>query len=265
MKLLLTMAIATLAGVLLLGCGGKAESEPEPTEPANQVTAEPTDEAGPERAPLPADLADYNPEIDPANFVERVDNPYFPLIPGTTFIFEGTSADGAERIEFKVTHDTKEIEGITATVVEDSGFVNGELKEKTLDWFAQDKDGNVWYLGEETSEYENGEVVSTFGSFQYGVDGALPGIVMPADPQVGDRYLQEFYVGEAEDWATVLSIDESVSVPFGDFENCIKAEDINPFEPDVVENKYYCPGVGNVLNLKLQGGDDRVELVDVVE
>ena len=205
----------------------------------------------------------YDPVINPADFVAQIDNQYLPLTPGTTFLYEGETEDGKERIEVEVTHETKEILGVTCTVVSDKVWVDGELAEDTLDWFAQDKDGNVWYFGEDSKEYEDGRVVSTEGSWEAGVDGAKPGIIMKANPQVGDAYRQEYYEDEAEDMAEVLSLNESVSVAYGSFENCLKTQEWTPLEPDIVENKYYAPGVGVILELAVEGESERVELVEV--
>jgi hypothetical protein len=205
----------------------------------------------------------YNPVINPADFVEQIDNQYLPMTPGTTFVYDGESEDGKEKIEVNVTHETKEILGVTCIVVRDRVWVNDELVEDTFDWFAQDKDGNVWYFGEDSKEYEGGKVVSTEGSWEAGVDGAKPGIIMKGNPQVGDAYRQEYYEDEAEDMAEVLSLNESVSVPYGSFENCLKTQEWTPLEPDVVENKYYAPGVGVIKEVAVEGESERVELVEV--
>ncbi len=205
----------------------------------------------------------YDPVINPADFVAQINNQYLPMSPGTTFIYDGESEDGKEKIEVNVTHETKEILGVTCVVVRDRVWIDGELVEDTFDWFAQDKDGNVWYFGEDSKEYEGGKVVSTEGSWEAGVDGAKPGIIMKGNPQVGDAYRQEYYEDEAEDMAEVLSLNESISVPYGSFENCLKTQEWTPLEPDVVENKYYAPGVGVVLEVAVEGESERIELVEV--
>ena len=205
----------------------------------------------------------YDPVISPADFVAQIDNQYLPFTPGTTFIYEGETEDGKERIEVNVTHETKEILGVTCIVVRDRVWVDGELVEDTFDWFVQDKAGNVWYFGEDSKEYEGGKVVSAEGSWEAGVDGAKPGIIMKANPQVGDAYRQEYYEDEAEDMAEVLSLNESVSIPYGSFENCLKTMEWTPLEPDVVEHKYYAPGVGVILEVAVEGEEERVELVEV--
>jgi hypothetical protein len=200
----------------------------------------------------------YDPLIDPADFVATVDNPLMPLVPGTVYVYEG----GGETIEVTVTSDTRDILGVTCVVVRDTVSVDGEIVEDTNDWFAQDVDGNVWYMGEDTAEYEDGEIVSTAGSWEAGVDGAKPGIVMPADPAVGDIYRQEYYACEAEDMGEIVSLAESADVPYGTFDNCLMTRDTTPLEPYANEHKYYCPGVGVVLEVDVNTGT-RVELVSV--
>ena len=135
--------------------------------------------------------------------------------------------------------------------------------EDTYDWYAQDQDGNVWYLGEDVKDYEDGQVVSTAGSWEAGVDGAQPGIIMQAQPRVGLTYQQEYYEGEAEDAAEILSVDERVTIPYGTFDQVLKTRDFTPLEPDVEEEKYYAQGVGSVLAVTVKGGSARLELVAV--
>lgn len=209
------------------------------------------------------DGASYAPEIDPAAFVKAIDNPYMPLIPGTVRTYLGTSEEGQEREVFFVTYETKKILGVTTTVVHDKVYVRGVLHEDTFDWFAQDRDGNVWYFGEDSRDIEDGKIVSRSGSWEAGVDGAQPGIVMPADPQVADLYRQEFLEGTAEDTAEVLRLDETVSVPHGDFEDVLVTEDRNPLEPGLVENKYYARGIGVVKEQMVQGGEESLALIRV--
>ena len=154
----------------------------------------------------PGDGGNYAPDIDPANFVDVIDNPYLPYAVGSRWVYEGESDGETERTEVEVLDETREVMGITATVVRDTVYVDGELVEDTYDWFAQDADGNVWYLGEDTHEYEDGVAVNAEGSWEAGVDGALPGIVMPAEPQVGDAFRQEYYAGEAEDMGEIIEV-----------------------------------------------------------
>ncbi len=186
----------------------------------------------------------YAPHIDPAAFTTTIDNEYFPMKPGTTFVYEG----GAQRGEMTVTSDTKKVMGVQCVVVDHREWEGGKLIERTYDWFAQDKKGTVWYFGEDTKEYENGKVVSTKGSWEAGVDGAKPGIIMPADPKVGQSYRQEYYPGEAMDMAKVLSLNASVTVPYGSFDRALETREWTPLQPGFSEKKYYVRGVGPLGN-----------------
>jgi hypothetical protein len=197
----------------------------------------------------------YAPHINPTEFTTKVDNQYFPLKPGTTFFYQGNK-QGSTRDEMAVTHSTKKVMGVECVVVSDKGWEAGKLIEGTYDYYAQDKKGNVWYFGEDTKEYKNGKVVSTKGSWEAGVDGAKPGIIMQAHPKVGQSYRQEYYEGEAEDMAKVQSLNESVTVPYGSFDHVLVTKEWTPLEPGYVEHKYYARGVGQVYG----GG---LELVDV--
>jgi len=203
-------------------------------------------------------------KLDPADFTTEIDNPYFPMTPGSKWVYKEKDVDGSlNHVEITVTNRTKTIMGIEARVVHDQVTVGGELKEDTLDWYAQDKDGNLWYLGEDTKEYEDGKVASTKGSWEAGVDGALAGVLLPADPQVGMTYRQEYYKGEAEDRAEVESVDESAEPAFGSFEGVLlKTKETTPLEPDLVEHKYYAKGVGVVLVIAAsKEGPGREELI----
>lgn len=197
----------------------------------------------------------YSPRIDPADFVAVVDNPYMPLSPGTTFIYDGTTENGNEHNEVYVSSETKTILGVECVVVKDTVVVDGVLEEATLDWYAQDKSGNVWYFGEDSKEYQEGGVVSPAGSWEAGVNGALPGIVMQADPAVGDTYRQEYYKGEAEDWASVLSLTESATVGTGAYSKVLVTKEWSGLDnPPVYEHKYYAEGVGFILTKYIEGG-----------
>lgn len=210
----------------------------------------------------PGDGGDYRVDLDPAGFVAVVDNPMLPMVPGSRWVYEAEEDGEIERIEVVVTDQTREIMGITATVVRDTVTVDGELVEDTYDWFAQDEAGNVWYLGEDSTEYEDGAAVSTAGSWEAGEDGALPGIVMRGEPRVGDVYRQEFYAGEAEDMAEVARTGATETVPYGSFAGLLVIREWTPLEPDVVEEKYYAPGVGVILEVTVQGGSGRAELIE---
>ncbi len=197
----------------------------------------------------------YNPVIDPANFTTNIDNLYFPLKPGTTYIYEGPTSQGFIRTEFAVTTNTKLIDGVTTVEVHDQVFTDSVLTEDTLDWFAQDKDGNVWYFGEDSDELVNGRVSDLGGSWQAGVNGASPGIVMEAHPKVGDFYRQEFLLNTAEDSAGVLDLNQTVTVPAGTFHHCLETKEVTGLEPGALEHKFYARGVGNVLTIDLVTGD----------
>ena len=200
--------------------------------------------------------------LDPAEFGTAIDNRYWPMSPGSRWVYRETSPGSTQRVVVTVTHRTKEIaNGVAARVVRDVVTEHGEPVEVTDDWYAQDSAGNVWYLGEKTAEYENGKVTSTAGSFEAGVDGAQPGIIMPASPEDGMAYRQEYYAGEAEDRAEVLSTDEQVQVPFGRFTGSLMTKDLVPLEPKVNEHKFYAPDVGPVLAVSISGGSAREELV----
>jgi len=209
----------------------------------------------------PGDNGNYTVSLDPAAFVATIDNPFFPMLVGNHWVYEGGENDELERVEVTVTDQTRQIKGITATVVRDTVTVGGELVEDTLDWFAQDRDGNVWYLGEDSKEYEKGEVVSTAGSWEAGVDGAMPGIVMHGAPAPQVAYRQEFYKGEAEDLAQVLGTDGAATTRAGSFDGLLIIREWTPLEPEVVEEKYYARGIGLVLEVKVEGGSGRVELI----
>jgi hypothetical protein len=224
-------ALLLLALVLLVGCRGSGTTSlPQGDEPA---------------------------KLDAGDFVERIDNPYWPMTPGSRWVYR----EDGQRVEVTVTDQTKEILGIRATVVHDVVTEDSELVEDTYDWYAQDKDGNLWYLGEATKEYENGKVKSTEGSWEAGVDGAEAGILLPGEPEVGMRYRQEYYEGEAEDVGEILSLDERVEVPHGHFDDVLMTKDSTPLEPDVLEHKFYAKDVGPVLVVAISGGSGREELV----
>jgi hypothetical protein len=209
------------------------------------------------------DRTAYSPKIDPADFSTTIDNPYLPLAPGTRMVNEGSTPDGHERTIVEVTHDTKKIMGVNTVTVHDVVTLNGKPSEDTLDWYAQDRKGNVWYFGEATKKTEGG-TVSTKGSFEAGVNGARPGIIMEAHPRVGDSYRQEYYKGVAEDRADVLSTTESATVPAGSFQDLVMTKDYNPLDSAApIEHKYYARGIGLILVVHVTGPAERVELVKV--
>jgi hypothetical protein len=264
------LAILAIA-VTASACGGTPAREgsgPTSTTPAPIVSATsppngtmPTTERKPIEIP-PANGA-YRVRVDPEDFGRSVDNPYFPLEPGTTYVFEGTSGGQGEVDTVTVTHRTKEILGVACIVVRDEVSVGGALQELTFDWYAQDVDGNVWYFGEDSREYANGVVTGTGGSWEAGVNGALPGIIMLAEPKIGTAYRQEFSRGAAEDKGKVVALGQRVSVPAGSFGDVVVTEDFTPLEPSILERKYYAPGIGVVLERLITGGDEVSRLVEV--
>jgi hypothetical protein len=199
----------------------------------------------------------------PSDFTTKIDNSWWPMRPGARWIYRETDSEGArQRVVVTVTRRTKVIaNGVTARVVHDVVTEDGKPVEVTDDWYAQDRAGNIWYLGEDTTEYENGRPVSKEGSFEAGVDGARAGIIMPAHPRVGMRYRQEYYKGHAEDRARIMSLRERAEVPFGFFSRALMTRDENPLEPRILEYKFYARGVGPVLGVSVSGGSDREELV----
>jgi len=209
----------------------------------------------------------YNPVIVPADFLTvaqtaAAPNRFFPLVPGTTFNYRAETPEGTETISFEVTRNTRTILGVTTLVVRDIVKLNGSVIEDTVDWFAQDRSGNVWYFGENTAEYQDGLITTTAGSWEAGVAGAKAGIIMFASPVVGTVYRQELFLGEAEDAAEVVALNESVSVPAGSYSGCLKTQDFTPIDPEVLEFKFYAPGIGSVLTVDPESGK-RSELVSV--
>ncbi|MGH2756950.1 MAG: hypothetical protein ACRDI3_04090, partial [Actinomycetota bacterium] len=252
-RVALTLGVLAVAGAVVGGALAIAGGDGGPG----------VDASAPDETEFPPDLSPYRPHIDPADFVATIDNPYLPFEPGTTLFYEGTSEGEKETDEVFVTHETKEILGVTCVVVRDIVRADGEITEKTFDWYAQDRFGNVWYFGEDSHEYENGKPINAAGSWEAGVDGALPGIVMLGDPQVGDRYRQEYYAGKAEDLGGILKLDASVTVPYGSFDSVLVTKDSTPLEPNVLEHKYYAPGVGLVMEQSMRGPKEAFELVAV--
>lgn len=212
---------------------------------------------------VPADRP-YDPVIRPEDFVRTVDNPFFPLVPGTKLSYSATTADGIESNVVEVTRDRKVILGVTTTVVHDQALVNGVLLEDTYDWYAQHKDGTVWYFGEDTRTLDAlGNVTGTHGSWEAGKDGAKPGIIMLGNPRIGDSYRQEFLRGVVEDFGKVLSLKQTVIVPGGTFGGCLETMDWTPIEPGFRAHKFYARGIGVVLEESTRGGRERLELVSV--
>jgi hypothetical protein len=246
---LTAIALISTAGGLVVGCGSDGNGSSKPS--SAQGLPEGSEQV----------------QLNPSELTPEIDNRYWPMEPGTRWTYREIDEAG-KRLEVVVTATdvTKEIaNGVTARVVRDTVTENGKLIEDTFDWYAQDADGNVWYLGEDTAEFENGKLTTRAGSFEAGVDGAQPGVIMPADPADDMRYRQEYYKGEAEDNGEILSVGEQVEVPAGHFEDALMTKDTNALEPKVLEFKLYAPGVGPVLALGVSGGGGREELIEVSE
>lgn len=207
-------------------------------------------------------VSPWDPQVDPADFVTNFSNPNFPITPGRTMVYYGQSDGETDSIEVTATLETKTVMGIQCAVVEFRQWIDRELVEVAEDWYAQDNSGTIWYFGEFVENYENGVIINNDGSWEAGVDDALPGIVMKASPQVGDEYYQEYYEGEAEDQAEVLSITASLTVPYGAYSNCIKTKDWTDLEPLAIENKYYAAGIGEIKSEHTDGSGSE-ELVAI--
>ena len=218
-------------------------------------------------SPPPGELAPvhgtYAPKIDAANFVARIDNRYLPYKPGTTFHFEGVRGTTPQTDDQVVLRRTKRILGVRCTIVRDTVSEHGRAVERTDDWYAQDRQGNVWYMGEDAFELENGRFVKASDSWKSGVDGARPGIIMPARPRPGDAYRQEYYPpGKALDEARVVRLGGSLTVPYGSFKELLVTSERSPLEPQT-ERKYYAPGVGEIAERVVKGHHEEFELVHI--
>jgi hypothetical protein len=254
----LTNRIAAALGVLAAGLVFAACGSDEQSTSGDAVAQAASAEQGLPQGSEPVDL-------NPADFTTKIDNPYWPMAPGNKWVYEGGNVDGtSEEIVVEVTDETRTIaNGVEARVIRDTVTQGGQLLEVTDDWYAQDSAGNVWYLGEYVTNYKNGKLTDHSGSFEAGVDGAQAGVAMPASPEPGLSYRQEYYEGEAEDRASVVTVgQEQVQVPFGFFaDQVLMTRDIVPTEPKVEELKFYAPGVGPLLSLHTDGDFGRASLV----
>ena len=246
---------STRAAALVAALAALAACTATPSAPSAPSAEDPSSPALP-RGDDPVDL-------DPADFTAGSEHPYFPLQTGRQWTYrESAPGEPALRVVVTVTSETRRIaNGIEARVVRDTVTERGEVVEDTFDWYAQDADGNVWYLGEDTAEFEDGRITTRQGSFEAGVDGALPGIIMPAEPAVATRYRQEYAEGTAEDNGEILALDQQAQVPAGHFTDVLLTADTIALEPRVLEHKLYAPGEGLVLTLDVSGGAGREELV----
>jgi hypothetical protein len=264
---LVTSAAAALSlTVIAAACGGAPGGPASP--PATGTSAAAPNPSAPAPAtPItgPMKITEpYSPTIDPSAFSTTIDNPYFPLTPGTRTIYEAATPEGRQRTTTEVTRDTKKIMGVGTVVVHDTVSLDGKALEDTFDWYAQDRDGNVWYFGEATKEFANG-TVDTKGSFEAGIDGALPGIVMPGRPQIGDQYRQEYAKGVAEDTGEVLSLTGSETTRLtGSVKDLVVTKDLDLVDPaGPIENKYYARGIGPILTVHVTGPAERDEAIAV--
>jgi hypothetical protein len=211
----------------------------------------------------PGDGGNYAPAIDPARFTAVVDNEFLPFLPGMKWVYRGINDEGDEETTAtEVLPDERTVMGVQVTVVHDVVTVGGVIIEDTMDWYAQDDQGNVWYFGEDTTAYDSDGSTSKEGSWEAGVDGALPGIVMPANPQpAATGYRQEFLKGSAEDMATVVAVDATVTAD-KEYQGVLVTNEWTPLEPGIVEQKSYAPGVGLVSEEIVRGGQERIGLVE---
>jgi hypothetical protein len=259
------LAAVALAAALIAGCGSSSNGGSSSSVAVTTTTSAPA--STPEH-PSVSSLApvhgNYSPTIDPANFVARVDNPYFPLAPGTIMRYQGVAENGkTPQLDVAtVLGRTKRILGVDTTVVRDTVASNGAPFERTFDWYAQDRDGNVWYFGEDSQDHRNGRWVPSNGSFQAGVDGAQPGIIMPGDPKPGDAYRQEYYPGHALDQARILGYTPA-KVPYGAFPHTLTTVETSALEPTVREQKHYVRGVGELKTQDVAGSREAFQLVSV--
>lgn len=223
--------------------------------------------AGSSACPLPSfgPGAAYHPSIHPADFTPDVTNPWFPLSQGTTYLYTGAK-DGKNALDvFQVSRGTRMIDGVQTRMVNDRLFLDNVLEERTTDYYAQDRCGNVWYFGEDTATLDAaGNVVDRAGSFHAGEHGAQPGVFMQHDPQLGRRFRQEWAPGQAEDQYRALSTSTTISVRYGTFHNALRTTEKTDLEPGVIDNKYYARGLGEVEEVAVRGGTEKLTLVDVL-
>lgn len=210
-------------------------------------------------------IGPYAPRIDPAAFSTAIDNPYLPLRPGARWVYEGRTEDGLERKVVEVTDQTRVVMGVDCVVVHDTVTVDGQVHEDTFDWVAEDRDGTVWTFGETSRLRGEDGAFTTTGSWEAGVGGALPGVVMPARPRPGKPYRQEYLPGVAEDMARVLSVSEALTVPYGSYVEVVVTRDWSPLEAGVADHKHYAPGIGLIREEAVEGDSSRIDLVELTK
>jgi len=255
-------AAAGVAAVLTGGChsSGQTAAGATPRPPTASAPATPSATG----SPLPSTDLPYRPQIDPSQFGATVDNPWFPLKPGTTFVYEGVKDGKPSRDVYTVTDRIKTIIGVPCVVVHDTLYLAGKVGEETFDYYSQDAQGNVWYFGEDTEELNaKGKVTSTEGTWHAGVDGAAPGVYITAEPVVGQAFRQEYYKGQAEDQFRAVDTSASITVPYGSFNDALMTEERPKLEPDVLDHKFYVRGVGDVAELSAKGPKETDRLVSI--
>jgi hypothetical protein len=258
-SVMLTAAAAAVAG-LLAGSATQSGVVASASRPApGSAEARGCDLPGPYDYPR----ADEPVDLDPSDFSARIDHPYFPMRPGTVWTYRETDGQEVQRIRVTVLQQTKLIRGIRARVVRDVVRSGGALVEDTFDWYAQDSGGSIWYLGEATKEYEDGEFVSTEGSWEHGRNGAQAGLLLPARPKPGCAYREEYLAGEAEDRAVILAERETLKVPTGRYRRVLHTTNSTPLVPDILENKFYARGVGPVAEVDISPHFSRAVLLSV--
>ncbi len=260
---LLTVGVVALAVVLTACSSAGGHVHTTTSESLTAPAATPSESRELPASSLAPIHGRYAPSITPAEFVQTIDNPFWPLAPGTTYHYVGVRGSTPQTDDEVVTHRAKKILGVTCTVVRDTVSEHGVAVERTFDWYAQDTHGNVWYMGELSLEKQHGRFVKASDSWESGVDGAKPGIIMPAAPQPGDAYRQEYYPpGEALDEARVLSLRGRLHVPYGSYSGLLVTSERSPLEPQT-EQKYYAPNVGEIAERVVKGHHEEFQLVRV--
>jgi hypothetical protein len=251
------MTIAALGALVLAACGSSSDATARGAETSGGTALAKTANPAPIHGP-------YSPQIDPANFVARIDNPLLPFKPGTTLRYRGVAENGkTPQLDTEtVTQQTTRIMGVECAVIRDTVSSRGKPVERTLDWYAQDRKGNVWYFGEDARDFQNGHFVKASDSWQAGVDGAQPGVIMEAHPKPGDAYRQEYYPGHAVDQAKVLG-HSAVKVPYRSFPKALVTVERSALEPGTLERKYNVAGIGVVAERVTKGNHERFDLVGV--
>lgn len=261
MRRAISVGAAVVAGLLAVPSGVATAGAAPAAARAHAASVGPVGSPATGPAPLPAPGAP-----DPRQFTTEIDNRYFPLEPGTTFVYRGVKEGEPQQAIVTVTHRTVRVQNVRCVVVTDVVTTGaGKPVERTEDWYAQDRRGNVWYFGEDSFDYIDGRWVRSTGSWKAGVDGARAGFIMKAHPKRGERYYQEYYRGHAEDQARVLGKVRALTVPAGYYRNLLKTEEFTRLEPDVRDQKYYAPGVGFVRGVTVRGGNAYTQLVSVTD